>query len=473
MGTPKVANLVCPSCGANLPTVPAGATSLECRFCQNVVTIEREAPPPERTPEQAADDVARYERKLYLDPEAQKAVRDNTKFTFIALAIFILGPLVIIALVFFGPDVYHSIRPYPRTCDDNDEIYASGDWQGTTPILEKVGANCRVHITKSKLEGSVFVTGAPINLEIWIEDSTIETTDAMMQFGLNPKVHIKNSTLTSAKDVIDARGNLELDLAGSTLESKGDIAVNASWNAKPTLDNSHLRANRIALNADLNLELVLKNGSDITSAGVAVKGADNTHVTSEGGKLDGGDGAISSATNLVVKGTKLVLNSKGKAIWTNSNLALDLTDSALTSTTDSAVAATENANLTLANTTVSGATAITLGLNSKVNASTKTHLVGTAHDAIDAKDNATFTFSDTQLAGAEWALKVGDRGRITLETGSAAVGRQGGIFAGSDFVLTGDGAIDGGSGPGITARNVAQFGIPTSMLKGNPPTASH
>jgi LSD1 subclass zinc finger protein len=212
VAVPKIFQAKCPTCGANLP-VPPGAPQIMCRYCQNVIHVEHRKPPPEVRP--FGSPGAMPSRTLYVDPEAAaRASKHVGLLILVGVAIPILLPLLIGVLPWAIRSCKSKIRPFPVACGLNEELTVSGNYESTGPIVTSVGHNCKLHIKNAKLKGSTLVKADTFNMELSLENVTIETTEPMIHSGSNLKVKVIGSTLTSATTVFDSDSNMEIDVNG-------------------------------------------------------------------------------------------------------------------------------------------------------------------------------------------------------------------------------------------------------------------
>jgi hypothetical protein len=470
VAVPQVVSAKCPSCGANLP-VPPGMLQLMCRYCQNVIQVEHRKPPPEMLPFGTPGGLP--SRTLYLDPEGAKAA--GKKIGCIVAAAVLL-PILLPIAIGVGPWAFKSckgaVKPFPVDCSLNESIEVSGNFEGTGPIVTSVGHNCKLHITNSKLKGSTLLKSDAANLELTLENVTIETTDTMIKAGSNVKAKIHGSTLTSAVSVFDTDSNLELvEFESSTIESKTGSALKTKYNLKIHAENAKLRGKKAAIDADANLELSLKKGSEVTSSdGVGIKTTSGFKLEADGGKIDGPEGAIVSTSGMRIDAHALTLSaSKESAIATTSGLKLDFTEGSIIAQAESAIAG-DGGELTLVNTKIQGVDAgLNLKNGLKLKASKKTRIVGTTGFGILVTSNADITLNDAAVEGASKAFKGGVNTKMKLGQGARVAGKRGGIETDSNLELDGTGAsIDGGTGPGLMAGSNARIAFRQGALKGTP-----
>lgn len=412
-------------------------------------------------------------RTLYVDPDAGKAA---AKGVGCIVLLGVLVPIVIPLAIGVGPWAVKSckgkLKPFPTTCELNEELELSGNFEGTGPLITNAGHNCKLHIKNAKLKGSTLVKTDAANLELTLENVTIETTEPMVKTGSNLKVKIHGSTLTSAANVFDSDTNVELqELDSSTIESKGGVAIKSKYNLKIHAENSKIRGKKAAIDTDSNFELTMKKGSEITSSdGPAVKTTSGFKLEAEGGKIEGAGGAIVSESGTNITATGFTLSSKEVALKTTSGLKIDYTDSSITSLTEAAIDGDSGMELTLINAKVNGVTtAITATSGLKLKASKKTRIVATTGNGLVTTSNCEINLNDASIEAGAKAFKGSVNNKMKLAQGARVAGKKAGVETEGNFELDGTGAtIEGGSGPGISAGYNARISLKQGALKGTP-----
>ena len=462
MAAPKVFSAKCPTCGANLP-VPPGVPQVVCRYCQNVIHVEHRKPPPEVRPFGAPGAVP--SRTLYVDPEAAaRAGRNIGCF----ILVVVLVPLLIPFLIWLGPRTVRAIKPFPVACGTNETVEVSGNFETAGPIVKSVGVNCKLHIKDSKLKGSSLLPAGNSNLELTLENVTIETTDVMVHSGSNVKVKAIDSTLTSAATVFEGESNMQLDVERTTIESKGNIAIKAKNNLKLRMDGGKVRGKKAGIDADANFTLTMKKGSEISSSdGAAVKTESSFKLDAEGGKIDGGLVVTSGAD---IAATGVTLTSKDKAISASSSLKVEWTEGSITSLADTAIDGDSSMKLTLVGTKVQGATnAIDCQSSSTINASKKTRIVGLQGNGVTTSSSTEVVLSDAAIEAGAKAFKGTSNDKIQLGQGSRMAGKRGGIEVEGNLSVEATGAtLEGGSGPALDAGYNARVSFKSGVIKGVP-----
>ncbi|HVJ95007.1 MAG TPA: hypothetical protein VM580_34750 [Labilithrix sp.] len=469
MAAPKVVSAKCPTCGANLP-IPPGIPQVTCRYCQNVIHIEHRKPPPNVQPFGAPGAVP--SRTLYIDPNAAAQASKNVGC---AIAIAVLFPILLPLVFGVGPWAVRSckgaVKPFPVACGLNEELELSGNFEATGPIVTSVGHNCKLHIKNSKLKGSTFIKTDAANMELTLDNVTIETTDRMIRTGANLKVHVQGSTLTSANAVFDSDSNMVIDAENSTFESNNAAAIKAEHNLKLHLDGTKIRGKKAGVDSNANMELTMKHLSEITSSdGVGVKTTSSLKLEAEGGKIDGPSGALVVTSNANITATGLSLSSKERAIAASSSLKLDYTDGSIISLGDMAIDADSSMELLLVNTKVQAATtAINCEGNSKIKASKKTTIAGTTGNGITTTSNSELVVADAAIEAGEKAFKGGVNNKVKLSQGARLAGKKGGIESEGNFDLDATGAtVEGGSGHALLAGYNARLTFKQGLLRGTP-----
>jgi hypothetical protein len=436
--------------------VPPGVPQTQCRYCGHIIHVEHRKPPP---------NVAQFApHTVYIDPNAAKAARSVG----LIIAICALLPILIPIAIGVVPWMMRKMKSYPVACATNEEIELSGDFTSAGPIITSAGHNCKVHIKNAKLKGSTLVKTDIFNMEITLDNVTLETSDTAIHSGANLKVKLHGSTLTSPTSVIDSDTNLEIDLEDSTLESKNAAALKSKNNLKVRMTNGKIRGKKAGIDTDSNLQLTMKKASEVTSSeGPAVKATSSFKLEAEGGKIDGGIVATSSVD---ITGSGLTITSKEKAIEASSSLKIDLSDSSITSLTGEAIEVDSSVDLTLANTKVQGASeAIVAKSNAKIKASKKTRIIALAGNGILTTSNSELTLNDASIEAGAKAFKGTVNDKVKLLAGSRLAGKKGAIEAEGNSEIDATGAvIDGGVGPGIVAGYNARISLKQGSLKGTP-----
>jgi len=465
VAAPKFVPAKCPTCGANLPVSP-GDFQVTCRYCQNVIHVEHRKPPPGVQP--FGTPGVMPSRTLYVDPDAVKATK---AIPFIVLCAYLL-PLLIPLTIGVGPWLVRSVkgkvRPFPVACGLNEKLEVSGNFETTGPIVTSVGHNCKLHIKNAKLKGATLVKTDTFNMELTLDNVTIETTDTMIRTGSNLKVKLHGSTLTSSSAVFDSDSNMEVDVDDSTIESKNASAVKSKHNLKVRMEGGKIRGRKAGIDTNANLQLTMKKGAELfASDGPAVKSDSSFKLEAEGGKIDGGL-LMTSGADIVATG--LVLTAKEKALTATSSLKLDWTDGSIISSTDVALDVDGSADLTLINTKVKGATtAINCESNSKVKATKKTSIVGTSGYGITTSSSSELVLNDSALEAGMKAFKGTVNNKVKLAQGARIAGKKGGIDAEGNLEVEATSAtVEGGSGPAIKAGNNGRLSFKQGLLKGTP-----
>lgn len=156
---------------------------------------------------------------------------------------------------------------------------------------------------------------------------------------------------------------------------------------------------------------------------------------------------------------------------TTSGLKVDLTDSAVTSLGQTAIEASSGAEITLANTKVTGANAgLTTEGNIKLKATKKSAISSPSGIGIATTSNSEVNLTDASLEGAVRAFKGSVNDKLMLGQGARVAGKKGGIEVEGNAVIDGTGAtIEGGAGPAIflNAYN-GKITLRQGLLRGTP-----
>lgn len=412
----------CPTCGAGIHVDP-GAASAVCRYCQNVITIEKRAPPPTATPFGVPGGMP--STTLYIDP---KAIGRATSKVVAIIALTTLIPVLIPLAIFVGGPLVRgvkgTVRPFPATCGLNETLTLSGSFDGPGPAITSVAHNCKITIKGSKIKAGALFDTSGSNVELTIVDSTIETTGAAVTAGVNTKIRVNGGSVKSGGAVVDAKHNLEVTLEGTTLESTA--------------------------------------GATITAPGIDLRAKDST--------VRGKTAALEIDNLAEVKAEATTFEAEGSTFVFQTNPKVNLTGGAVISRTDRAIDGALNMELTVSGTKIqgaAGAVAASKG-NLKLKASGKASFVATDGDAVEVDTNGKLTFADATVEASRRAIKAGHNLELTLKPGAQLTGKKGGVLADGNFEIDANGAaIDGGTGAGLEARG-AKVLMRGGSLKGDP-----
>ena len=385
---------------------------------------------------------------LYIDPEEiAKAGRRVGCIIAGAIGVMVLLPAIIGVIAWGGGHVKSKVRPFPAECGHSEEIELSGDWTGTGPVIAKADYGCKIHISNAKLKAPTLIKTSSAGVEITLENVTLETTETAIQGDSNLKVRLVNTTITST----------------------GDVAIKLGHN--PVLDAtaSKINGKKAALDLEPNGKLTFKNGTEIRSEGIGIKTKSGMNIDAEGGRIEGGESAITATSGTKITAKNLVIDSKGETLRFTSGTMLDLTDGAITSSGESAIES-DGGDFTLAGTKVQGVASAISGKNGlKLKASKKAALVATTGDCLDLTSNGKITLSDASLEGARYAIKSTVNLELKLSQGARITGKKGGVSTDSNLDIDATGAtIDGGNGPGIDFDSGGKIQMQQGTLKGTP-----
>lgn len=192
-------------------------------------------------------------------------------------------------------------------------------------------------------------------------------------------------------------------------------------------------------------------------------------IDAEGGKLDGGEGAIVATSGTKITAKNVVFNSKGETLRFTSGTMLDLTDGAVISSAESAIES-DGGDYTFTGTKLQGVTSAITGKNGlKLKASKKAALVATTGDCLDLTSNGNITLGDASLDGGRYGVKSTVNLKVKLSQGARIAGKKGGVVTDSNLEVDATGAtIDGGSGPGLDFDSGAKVSMQQGVLRGTP-----
>lgn len=421
----------CPTCGAALP-VPPGAHHVQCRYCGNAITVEVRKGPPMQPPFGAPGGMP--SRTLYLDPEAVAAAGKG-----IATAVIVVVALPILLTVIGGVVAFTTVRgaspvgfgglrtaSYPGSCAVNETIELTGDWQGTGPVITEAATNCKIRIKNAKLKAPRLLQTNGANVEITLENVTLETTEAAIVPGINTKVRVTGGGLTSGAEVIGGNGT--------------------------------------------NLDVTLTNTSLVSRAATALAGGTNLKLDATGSKIQGTRAAIETESNakLKLKATELV--AEGPAVKAKSSCGIDAQGGALTSSGDPAVEVESNPSLAFEGTKVQGRDAAIAATSSvKLRISKKASLVATGGPGVEVSSSFDLDVTDATIQGARSAVKATSSAKVKLREGAKLSGQQGGVVAESSLDVDATNAtIEGGKAAGIQGTSNAKIELHGGVVRGTP-----
>jgi hypothetical protein len=464
----RVQSAKCPTCGAGLQ-IPPHVVDIPCRYCGNVIHIEHRKPPPNVHPFGTPGGVP--SRTLYVDPAAMHAAGRGVG---IFIAMTTLVPVLIAVAAGVGPwalrSFKSSVRPFPATCGLNETLNLSGDYESEGPLVEVTGPNCKLRIKGSKLKGATLVKGDAVNLEITLEDVTLETTEVAIRTGSNTKLRVKGGKLSSPENVIEGESNMRIEVEDATIESTEEAAILGKYNLKLEATNAKILGKTAAIEADSNADIVLRGTSEVTSAGTAIKATSNMKLDAQGGTVDGGETAIFGASGMKLKTRGTVIRAKERAIVHGSSGSLSLNEGSVTSETDAAISTDSTADYELAGTTVQGASAAIRGrMNMKLLATKKAKIVASSGNGVEAGTNLHLTLVDASIEASRTAVKGEVNTKVRLSQGAKISGKQGGLLAGNNLEIDGKGGIiEGGTGPAIEGGFNARVSFTSGALRGTP-----
>jgi hypothetical protein len=446
-------------------------SDVPCRYCGNVIHVEHRKPPPNVHP--FGQPGGMPSTTLYLDPDAMRAMSQAGKHVGLIIALTTLLPLfigIVAGLGSWGLRAFKgSVRPFPAVCELNESIELSGNYEGTGPLVN-AGINCKIKIKNAKLKGSTLLEGSAANVEVTLENVTIETTDVLYHGGSNGKLRVKGGKLTSTSSVIDADSNAYVNLDGTTIESKDETAIKVKYNLKLEANNAKILGKAGAIETDSNAEITMKGTSEISSPAIALKATSNLKLDAVGGKVEGGESAIVADSSAHIKAKGTVFTAKEKTIVLGSSADIDLSEGSVTSTSDSAFDIYGTGEYEFIGTTVQGTDAAINAKNGfKLRASKKARLVATQGNGVQSTTNFEFTLVDASVEGARAGVKAGVNTKGKLSQGAKVSGKRGGILADGNMEIEAkDSAVEGGAGPGLQGTSNARIAFSKGTLRGAP-----
>lgn len=387
---------------------------------------------------------------LYIDPEEiAKAGRRVATIVMVAVGLSVVLPLVIGLVIWGSGRVKSSVKPFPAECAFGETVELSGDWSGTGPVIAKAEHGCKIHITNAKLKAPTLIKANTSNVEITLQNVTLETTDTAIQGDSNTKLHLLNTTITSS----------------------GDIAIKTGHNLEMDASASKITAKKAVLDTQANAKLAFKNATELSTDGVAIKTSSGLVLDVEGGKIDGGEGAIVATSGAKLTAKNVIFSSKtGETMKVTSSMTLDATDGAITSNGESAIEC-DGGDLSFAGTKVQGTTSAITGNNGlKLKATKKAAFVATGGDALVLTSNGNITLTDASLEGSRRGIKATVNTKLKPTQGARITGKNGGVSTGHNLEVDATNAtIDGGTGPGIELEGAnAKIQMQGGVLKGTP-----
>jgi LSD1 subclass zinc finger protein len=313
----------CPSCGAPLP-VDKGATSVKCPYCGTTVEVQwtRVAPPPNpsRPP------------TVYVSPGLPRAA-------VVAIALTAVVPVGISLLTFFGSAITNAVTnaTFPLQCGNNEALEVVGKTFSGQGTLITAGLNCKLHIKNCRLSSDVVVLGK-LNVNVTIENSTLEGKDAAIWLDTNGEVHASNGTVLRGTNAAVRGGvNTKLEFEDTRLEG-GDTGITGDVNTEVHGTRTSISGHDAAILLQTNGHVF---GSSLTVAGqiVGVEGGTNLEIALEASTVRGEETGVKAEGNLHARLTKKS-NVAGKiaGIDAGNNLELSVDDSVVESDDTGALA---------------------------------------------------------------------------------------------------------------------------------------
>lgn len=468
----KLHSAKCPSCGAALP-VALGVPQVTCRYCNTVITVENRKMPEELARLLAMGQLQRS-TTLYLDPNV---AREAGQKMLIVLGLTIGLPFLVALLVGVGPwactSIKNTIRPFPATCESNETVTLSGNWEGNGAVFTSVGYNCKIHVKNAKLKATTFIEGGGVNNEITLENVTLETTETAFNAGANTRIKIVGGSVTSRSNAVEADSNLVLTLENTTLESKTGSAVHGKYNLKIDATNSKIIGKKSAIDTDANPTLTLKKNSEISSDGIAIKATSTLHLEADGGKISSSESAIAAGPSSRLTAQNLTVSGREKAMSLGSSTNVEFTGGSITSQTESAIETDGIGEYTFSGTTLQGAASAIAAKNGlTLKAIKKARLVGTNGNGVQSGSNSEITLNDASIEGGRVGVKGESNLKVRLGANGRIVGKKGGIAGDSNVDIDATSPIvEGGAGAGIECGYNAKIAIHQGSIKGTPALA--
>ncbi len=446
-------------------------SDVPCRYCGNVIHVEHRKPPPHVHPFGQPGGIP--STTLYLDPDAFRAMNQAGKSIALVITLTTLLPILIAVVAGVGPWVLRKmkggVKPFPAVCELNETIEVSGNYEGTGPLVN-AGINCKIKIKNSKLKGSTLLEGSAANVELTLENVTLETTDVLYRGGSNGKLRVKGGKLTSVASVVDADSNTYLNFDGVTVESKNDTAIKVKYNLKLDANNAKIVGKGGGIETDSNAEITMKGTSEIASPAIALKATSNLKLDATGGKIDGGESAVVADSSAHMKTRGTVFTAKEKTIVLGSSADLDFDGGSVTSQTDAAFDTYGTGEYEFAGTTVTGEDAAINAKNGfKLRGTKKAHFVATKGIAVQSTSNFELTLTDATIEGTKSGVKAGVNLKAKLSQGAKISGKKGGIVADANMEIESkDATVEGGTGPGLQGTSNARIAFEKGTLRGTP-----
>jgi hypothetical protein len=413
---------------------------------------------------------------LYLDPAMQRAGAGVGVLVLVMvllpLAIAVVGGVATWALS-AAKDAKKAaagvLRPFPATCDDeNSELELSGNYEGDGPLVEVTTSHCTIRIKGSRLKGTTLVKGRPSELDIRLEDVTVETTETLLDGRRNTRLYVKGGKLSAPATVLAGAG-LDVELDGATLESTDGSAIRDESSLALKATNATIRGKTTAIEGGNGTKIVLRGATTVVSDDIAIQGT-SLDLDAQGGKIEGIEAAIVDSLTPNIKTRDTVIIAKERAIVVKRG-RLSFTGGSVTSLASVAIAneSPSTTEIALAGATVKGVEAAVGGEhNMKIRATKKARLIATSGNAVDAGGHLEMNLDDATVEAAAIGVKAGMHAKLRLTNGSSIKGARAGVHAENNLTLDmRDATIEGGSGHAVKATFNARI-TATGTLRGKP-----
>jgi DNA-directed RNA polymerase subunit RPC12/RpoP len=342
---PSTTTAQCTNCGAPLE-VPKKATEVACAYCGTKIRVERaqSAPPAHEA----------KPHTVYVKPGLPSFV-----IWFIVLT-SVVPVIVPIALV-VGPLLFGVVQTHvtgvtlPATCPPNGELELVGANYSGDGTVVTAEVNCKLRIKDSKLSGDVAVD-AKANVEVTVENSTLEGKDVAIKLDVNSKANVtKGSVVKSPEVAVSGGTNAELSVDASRVEG-GSRAVETTVNGKVRLGHEAVvESAEKAIVAELNLEITVDDSS-VHGKDAAIDSGLNTKLKAvRQGRIAGDKVGVRASHNLKATLENAVVESLGPAICAGYNAELEATRSTIAGGGDALRFARKPEDLELSESQVRGA----------------------------------------------------------------------------------------------------------------------
>jgi hypothetical protein len=249
-------------------------------------------------------------------------------------------PAFIPVFIFVGPMLFkfaaNRSGSMPTTCNMNETLEIENQTFSGSGTLIEAGLNCKLKIKNSKLSGDIVVDSKG-NLDLTVENSTLEGKDVALKLDFNAKVNLtKGSVLKSPELAVAGATNTEIRLDGSSIEAGShgvELGVNGKvWlsrkskatsdgstihgetNLEVTVDDSEIDSKDVAIAGNLNTKFKFVRGAKVHGARTAVRTAGNMRMTLENATVASEGTAICSAYNADIVASRSIISGGVEAV---------------------------------------------------------------------------------------------------------------------------------------------------------------